>query len=308
VSLGDVLVDISLLVPHYPTVGGDVEAWQLEKSPGGSAANFAVAVAKMGLRSAFLGKVGSDEEGRFLYEDLKHEGVDVSHLRFAERTGTVLVVVDGDGQRTMFSFRGSTTQYGPDEVDCDLIASSSIVHVSGYALIHAPQRDAALRAMEHARQANVPVSLDPGPHINIAEQNTVTRALRLTTLILPDLAEAQLLTNQVNPEDAANKLLNLGPKIVALKLGEHGSMIATGDQHLLIPSLRVNAVDTTGAGDAFDAGFIAGFLKGWTLRAAGEFANATAALKITKRGARTGLPTLNEVTSFLHAQSKVISS
>jgi sugar/nucleoside kinase (ribokinase family) len=295
-------------VPHYPTIREDVEVSQLERGPGGSAANFAVAVARIGFRSAFIGKVGSDEDGRFLYEGLRQEGVDVSHLRFGGRTGAVLVVVDGDGQRTMFSFRGSTTNYGPDEVDGDLIASSSILHVSGYAFIHAPQREAALRAMEYAREANVPVSLDPSPHINLAEQNTVARAVRLTTLMLPDLAEAQVLTNQVNPEDAANKLLNLGPKIVALKLGEHGSMIVKDDQRLFIPALRVDAVDTTGAGDAFDAGFIAGFLKGWTLRVAGEFANATAALKITRKGARTGLPRLDEVTSFLHAQSKVISS
>ncbi len=301
-SLGDLLIDLRVSVSRYPEIGGDVEVSRLERFAGGSAANFAVALARIGYRSAFIGKIGSDEDGQFLYEGLKLEGVDVSHVQFDERTGTVLVIVNEGGQRTMFSFRGAGTQLRHEEIDRDFITAARVLHVSGYALMHSPQREAALKAMEYAEQANVAVSLDPSPHIHMAEKESVARGLRVASLLFPDLAEARTLSGTVEPEEAADRLLRLGPKVIALKLGHRGCLIATSNQRILVPSFDVEVADTTGAGDAFDAGFVAGFLNGWKLKEAGEFANAVAALKITRKGARAGLPTLNGVENFLRKQ------
>ena len=300
ISLGDAAVDLIAYVPENPRLGGDSEISLLERHPGGSAVNFAVAMARLGISSGLISKVGSDEAGRFLREGLKQEGVDIKHLKREDgTTGTIFVIVDRNGQRTMLSFRGINVRLLPEEILREYIEGSRLLHVSGYSLLRAPQCDAALTAMKYAKEANVRISLDPSPLVRLVERKLVAEALELVDLLLPNEAEAKYLSRKRNIRDAGRTLLEKGTSIVAMKLGPKGCLVMDENDEFHVPAFNVESIDTTGAGDAYNAGFLAGHLKGWNLKRSAEFANAAAALKTMKGGARNGLPRIGELEAFM---------
>jgi ribokinase len=300
ISLGDAAVDLIAFVSEHPRFGGDSQISVLERHPGGSAANFAVAMARLGISSGLISKVGSDEAGRFLRDSLKRESVDVTHLKREDgATGTIFVIVDRSGQRTMLSFRGVNVRLLPEEIARGYIAGSRLLHVSGYSLLRAPQCDAALTAMKYAKEANVRISLDPSPLVRLAERKLVAETLELVDLLLPNEAEAKYLSRKRNIRDAGRTLLEKGTSIVAMKLGPKGCLVMDENEELHVPAFNVETIDTTGAGDAYNAGFLVGHLKGWDLKRSAEFANAAAALKTMKGGARNGLPRIGELEAFM---------
>jgi len=300
ISLGDSAVDLVAFVPEHPRGGSDSEISLLERHPGGSAANFSVAMARLGISSGLISKVGSDEAGRFLRDGLKREGVDVSYLKRGDgATGTIFVMVDKSGQRTMLSSRGVNVRLLPEDIPREYIADSRLLHVSGYSLVHAPQCDAALTAMKYAKEANVRVSLDPSPLVHLAERKVLAEALGLVDVLLPNEAEAKYLSCKKNLRKAGRTLLEKGASIVAMKLGSKGCLVMVEQDEFRVPAFKVKTIDTTGAGDAYNAGFLAGHLRGWDLKRSAEFANAAAALKTMKGGARNGLPRIGELEAFM---------
>jgi len=300
ISLGDAAVDLVASVPERPRSGGDSEISVLERHPGGSAANFAVAMARLGTSSGLISKVGYDEAGEFLCNDLKREDVDVSYLKQEDgTTGTIIVIVDRRGQRTMLSFRGVNVRLLPEEIPREYIADSKLLHVSGYSLIHAPQRDAALTAMRYAKEANVRISLDPSPLVHLAARKVLAETLGLVDVLLPNEAEAKYLSRKKNIRNAGRSLLEKGASTVAMKLGPKGCLVMNEHDELRVPAFNVETIDTTGAGDAYNAAFLAGHLRGWTLKRSARFANAAAALKTMKGGARNGLPRIGELEAFV---------
>jgi ribokinase len=300
ISLGDTAVDLIASVPEHPRFGGDSQITVLERHAGGSAANFAVAMARLGISSGLISKVGSDEAGRFLRGGLKREGVDVTHLKREDgATGTIFVIVDRSGQRTMLSFRGVNVRLLPEEIPREYIAGSRLLHVSGYSLVRAPQCDAALTAMKYAKEANVRISFDPSPLVRLAGRKMLTETLGLVDLLLPNEAEAKYLSRKKNIRNAGRTILEKGASIVAMKLGQKGCLVMDKNDEFHVPAFNVETIDTTGAGDAYNAGFLAGHLKGWDLKRSAEFANAAAALKTMKGGARNGLPRIGELEAFM---------
>lgn len=300
ISLGDTSVDLIASVSQYPRCGGDSEIRVLQRHPGGSAANFAVAMARLGISAGLISKVGADETGEFLRNGLRREDVDVSHLKQENgATGTIFVIVDKRGQRTMLSFRGVNVRLLPEEIPREYIAGSRLLHVSGYSLVRAPQCDAALTAMKHAKEANVRISLDPSPLVHLAERKVLAETLEFADVLLPNEAEAKYLSRKKNIRSAGRTLLERGASIVAMKLGAKGCLVMNEHEEFRVPPFNVETIDTTGAGDAFNAGFSAGYLKGWNLKRSADFANAAAALKTMKGGARNGLPRIGELEAFM---------
>lgn len=305
ITLGDAAVDLIAYVPRHPQSGGDTEVSSMERHSGGSAANFAIAIQRLAMTCALIGKVGSDEAGDFVRSELKREGVDVSHLtEELGGTGAVVVLVEKTGQRTMLSFRGVNVKLAPEDIPREYIARSRWLHVSGYSLTHRPQSEAALTAMEYASEAGITVSLDPSPHIHLAPKNVVADALRLTRVLLPDDTEARYLSGKNNLKEAGKSLLRKGASIVAMKLGERGCFVMTKEDAFRVSGFKVKPVDTTGAGDAYNAGFVVARLKGWELRNSARFANAVAALKTMRKGATIGLPHMHEVEEFMRHEEK----
>jgi len=305
-TVGDAIVDLIAPIASLPSKGEEVWIRQLEKCAGGSAANVAVGVARLGLNSGFVGRVGDDPFGHFLIDEFKREGVDISQLQIDEKVGTGLmfIIVTPDGERTMHSFRGANVNLSADGIDMDYIKNVGALHVSGYTLLSETQRSAAMRILETAERAEVLVSFDVGVLTAIEAADRMRSVLRSIDLLFLNEFEAARLARVKDPEKAAERILKSGAKMVALKRGGKGCLILKRGEKIYSPAFRVRVVDTTGAGDAFAAGFIVGILEGWKLEKISRFANAVGALAVARIGARSALPTRREVEEFLTARRR----
>jgi len=261
---------------------------------GGSAANVAVGASRLGVKSGFIGSIGFDTFGRVLLEELEHEGVDVAHVKVDTTTssGLTVVAINKKGQVIMFGYTGASDKLFPSDLNKEYISSSEHVHITGLSF------DTALAAAKIAKKANITVSFDPGRLMSKMGLTKILPLLRYVDQILLNQEEAQELTGANELEKAAKTLLNSGLQIVIIKRGPDGVFAMNHSKSFSVSAYPVKVVDTTGAGDAFSAGFITAQLEGKNLEDSVEFANATANLKITRVGARA-LPNRKAVERFL---------
>ncbi len=301
VAIGDANVDLIAPVESFPSKGGEVSTDKLHKCAGGSAANLCVALARIGLNSRFIGRVGDDPFGHFLIDNFRKEKVDISQLQIDGKVGTGLqfIAITRDGERTMYGFRGANIYLAADEINMNPVKSSRIFHISGYALLRDPQRKTTIKILKVARGAGALVSLDVGVLPATRATNRVCSILRCVDILFLGEREASALVGTSKPEKAARDLLKFGPKIVALKLGRKGCFILTEMEKVRFPAFPIKVVDTTGAGDAFDAGFLTGVIEKWGLKRTARFANALGSISTTKIGAQSGLLNKRGVKRFL---------
>ena len=309
-ALGELLIDF--------TQAGESPGGQrlFEQNPGGAPANVLAAARRLGLSAAFIGKVGQDMHGEFLRDTLAREGIDTSGLVMDEAAFTTLafVALGEDGERS-FSFArkpGADTLLRPDELPRELIRSSRVFHIGSLSLCSEPARSATLAALDEAESAACMISYDPNYRPALWESVEAARAqmrsiLGRARLVKISDEEAELLTGFAEPERAAAALTEQGAYLAAVTLGADGAYIAVRDGVRHVPGCRVGAVDTTGAGDAFWGALLFALLRsGKSLPelsaddAVGlaRFANAAAALCVTKRGAIPAMPSLAEVEKF----------
>ncbi|MGC8785947.1 MAG: carbohydrate kinase family protein [Anaerolineae bacterium] len=301
IALGDINLDIVAHMAHYPPLGREAIASQCCLRLGGSAANTALALACCGIETAIIGRVGADPFGTRLLAELCAGGVDVSFVQsdLDMTTGVVFVVVTPDGERTMFGFRGANVRLDFQNLPPIQWHMVHHFHLSGYALLEAPQREVALYALDMARGSGVSVSLDAGV-VTLRQQNRLIRSLlSKIDLFLPSLDEAELLTGTRDAEMAVIKLREQGVKAIALKLGGKGCMVGVEEGNFAVPPFAVEVRDTTGAGDAFNAGVIAGRLNGLSWRAAALWGNALGAL-VAHAGISKEAIGREAVVAFLH--------
>ena len=306
VTLGDINVDLIARVPFYPLPGGDSLAEGVDVRAGGSAANTAVVLGKFGLEVSILARVGDDVLAQQILPDLERVGVDLSLVQRdpERRTGLIFAAVTPDGERTFFSCRGANTRSVLQSEDLDQIRGAKVLHVSGYALVEGPQRDAALQAMEEAHASGVPVSLDLGIEVTTTRRDEIVEMLALVSMVFPNQAVAQWLTGQGSAQESVQALLSLGPDLAGLKMGDEGCLFGVPGEIFQVPAFKVDPVDDTGAGDSFDAGLILGRIGPLSLRESGLLANALGALATAVTGAGDGLPGPREALSFLEERRK----
>ncbi|MGD9144230.1 MAG: carbohydrate kinase family protein [Anaerolineae bacterium] len=305
VALGDINVDIIAHFPSYPAKGQDALASSTEFHCGGSAANTARALAWMGLEVGLISRLGPDPLASRALEHLAEAGVSPTGLQRdpAAPTGLMYIVVTPDGERTMLGNRGANVWTDPNQVREEEIRASRLLHLSGYALLSDPQRSAALLALEMATRHDLIVTLDPGMSVPQAALEEMRALLPVIDVLLPNLPEAQRLAGLTAPKECAEWLLALGVGAVALKLGEAGCLVCRGTETLWVPGFSIEAHDTTGAGDYFAAGAIAGFLRGLDWHGSAVLANVMGALAATRTGAGTSMPRAREVVDLLDAQA-----
>jgi ribokinase len=311
VAMGDINLDVISHVPWYPEKGGEGLAEEGHIFCGGSAANTAIVLGRFGASVGIIGRVGEDALAPLTLAALDEAGVDRSQIQRDSQaiTGIILVAVTPDGERTMFGCRGANVRTDPALLDEDYIRQARIFHLSGYSLLAAPQRDAALRGLEVAHQAGLTITADMGLEAVMRVTDQVKAILPKVDVLLPSHPEAEYLTGRNDIEGALECLLDYGVGIVALKLGKHGCAIGSAKHDpegidgglLTIPGFAVDPVDTTGAGDSFDAGLILGRLEGWGWRESALLADALGALTATVEGAGTSLADRREVGAFLQA-------
>ncbi|MGQ9531306.1 MAG: carbohydrate kinase family protein [Desulfotomaculales bacterium] len=250
---------------------------------GGSAANTAVACARLGLRAGVVGRVGADEDGDFLLGTMA--GLDLRGVVRAGRTGWSLVVLGPEGDRCIFVFPGTNEELGSGDVDLSFLSAARVVHLSS--LVGPGPRLAQQEAVA-ALPPEVVVSLDPGEIYARLGAAALEGLLRRTAFLLTTAEEVAMLTGR-EWEEGARELLGFGPEVVVVRRGALGATIFTARREWAVPPVPTEVVDTTGAGDVFNAAFLAGFLRGHPLEECGRLAARAAAASLKGYG-RTRYP------------------
>jgi sugar/nucleoside kinase (ribokinase family) len=263
VVVGDLLYDMLAKIEGSVAFGTDTFA-KIHAAAGGSGANAAAWLASSGVETHFVGRVGDDVLGAALARELEEIGV-VTHLARdpSLATGKVFVLVDRAGERTMITDRGAGEAFGPEDLPETLFRGGHL-HLSGYMFSGGSRRETALRALRLAREGGMSASVDPSsvPLLKAVGPGRFLEWTRGADLCFPNLEEGLLLTGFEDPGRIAKELLSHYSGVV-LKLGAGGALYAGADgERLRLPAARVRVVDTTGAGDALCAGFLAGRLTG----------------------------------------------
>ena len=300
ILIGAAAVDLIARVDYLPKPDEIVLVKEFRVEPGGSTANIAVALSRLGVKCSFIGKVGDDEYGRLLIESFQREGVDTSQVIISKEgpTAKTFIAVDGKGERIIFALGGKALIESLDEVDLAFIGRGKVLYVSE-AFPHI-----ALKIMKYAKDNKVIVVYGPGG-IFASMGLKVLRDIiaQSDILVLSERDLEKLIPNTASIEDSVKTLSSLGPEIVVVTLGKRGSLAYNRRENKLIfkEAFKVKAVDTTGAGDAFTAGLIFSILQGLNLNQSLTLANAIAALKVQREGPRNS-PYLEEVATFLKSQ------
>lgn len=288
VVVGDVMVDV-LAVMSGPLARGSDTPSRISSQGGGSGANVAAWLAAQEVGTTFVGRVGDDALGREALSALAWQGVDVRATSATDRaTGTCVVLVEPGGARSMLPDAGANSTLAPDDLPLDLFRPGSHLHLSGYTLLNEGSRDAGLAALARAHDVGMTTSVDPSSAalLEAAGPERFVEWTRGTALLMPNDDEAQVLAGVSDPREAAAALCTSYGEVV-VKLGRHGALWHGGFISASAPAESgVEVVDTTGAGDAFAAGFLASWLLHPEPESALAAGNRLAALAVAQVGAR----------------------
>lgn len=263
------------------------------ESSGGSAANAIVGLARLGCKVGLIGKVGSDRESKMILQDLCLEGVDTKGIIRAEgKSGSVLGFVDKSGERALYVDPGVNDTLTLNEIKQEYISNTRFLHLSSFVGIEPFQ--VQKKSLEFVSE-KTKVSFDPGLLYARKGYAAMEPILEKTSVLIPNVSELELLTGKTNYREGADFMIKKGIEIVAVKLGSVGSYVTNGIESHFIKSFNVDVVDTTGAGDAFCAGFISGLLNEENLFDCAKIGNFVASRKVMKLGAREGLPYLKDL-------------
>lgn len=257
---------------------------------GGSAANTAVVAARLGTRVGYLGKVAADEAGLGYARDLTAQNLLYPSVpvEAADRpTARCIILVTPDGQRTMHTYLGICTEFGPEDVDQDAVSSAAVTYMEGYLFDKDRAQAAFILAAETAHKAGRRVALTLSDTFCVARHHDAFRALVAGHIDILFANEAEICALYGTEDfDSAATQAGADASLVVLTRAEKGAVILSEGQKLVVPTEPVKVVDTTGAGDAFAAGFLAGLAKGHSLEVCATLGNQSAAAIITRMGAR----------------------
>lgn len=310
-ALGELLID-------YTPAGKSPAGMELfEQNPGGAPANVLACASRLGLKTALIGKIGADMQGEFLRKTLQEAKINTDGLIADENYYTTLAFVSLSerGERS-FSFArkpGADTQLLIEDVNLSLIRNSRIFHFGSLSLTDLPAREATHFALEEAKKANCIISYDPNYRPLLWKSRGHAKEQMRAVLPYADIIkisdeETELITGHSDPRAAAMRLIENEIKIAAVTLGKDGVLIATKEGFETVPGFRVDALDTTGAGDAFLGALLYSIvnldekpksISLTRLREIAEFANAAAACCVTRRGAIPAMPMLYEIEAVM---------
>jgi sugar/nucleoside kinase (ribokinase family) len=293
VGFGVNALDLVGVTDGFPAPDTKAPLLEFDVQGGGMVATAAVACARLGLRTRYIGKVGGDFWSRLSLRTLSKEGIDVRHvIRVKGGPGHVsLVLADrATGARTLFFRRPSTYAIRPEELDRQALTAGRLLHVDGV------DAAAALQAVRWAREAGMRVTMDGERIVEGIEE-----VWPLADLLVCNPGFVRATTGHAALEDGLRDLADRGPARVAITLAGEGAVGLEGGRWVRAPGFQVEIVDTNGAGDVFHGACAFGELRDWPLPWTLTFANAVAAMKCRHLGGRRGIPRLPEVRDFLHA-------
>ncbi len=299
VVVGDLNADLILRGDVAPAFG---QAEKLVEDAtltiGSSAAIFSCGAARLGLRVAFIGKVGEDEFGRFMLRSLAQRGVDTSGVVVDPRIRTGLsVILSRGGDRAILTYPGSIPELRFSDVNHELLAQGRHLHLGSYFLLDALRPDVPA-LFDLAHQAGMTISLDTNYDPQEKWDGGLQQALQRVDIFLPNEVECRLIAKIEDVHLALQSLAQL-VGIVAVKQGAQGALARQGGRAVLEPALPVEVVDTVGAGNSFDAGFIYGFLAGWDLHKSLRLGVVCGALSLRQAGGVQAQATFAEAAAYL---------
>lgn len=295
ICYGDLNADYIGRMDRIPEPDEELPIEDLSIHCGGAATNVAVGLTRLGHDVAFLGCVGSDPVGERMYGELRSEGVDLSHLvvKKDQMTGMVISILDQQGERRLMTHYGANAAMTEEDLPGNLFHSVSILHMSS------PQLHMVRPLLEQAKKAGIMTSFDPGSLICRHGMSVMGPLLPWVDLLFLNRVEYQQLLGDQGEVDFST-LFALGCQTVIYKKGKEGSMLITREGTRVETSgFPVTPVDTTGAGDAFAAGYLSALIRGLPVEKRMRYANATGALSVSARGAKEALPDREELEAFL---------
>lgn len=270
-----------------------------QEAPGGSAANTIAGLARLGLKTGYIGKVADDHEGKLLLNDFKRGKVDTKGIIIAPtgRSGVATGYVDSKGQRALYVDPGVNDYLEFEEIGLEYANDAEFLHLTSF--VGVKPFKAQNRLVKEL--SKIRVSFDPGEIYARKGLSTLNTLIERSFVVFPNKNEVRLLTGKESKE-GSKVLIKKGASMVAVKLGEKGCYVTDGKENYLVKSYQTKVVDTTGAGDAFCAGFLYGLIKGKDLYTCAKLGNFVASRCISKIGARTGLSTQKDLQILFSAR------
>jgi sugar/nucleoside kinase (ribokinase family) len=289
-------------VSCLPGRGLLVPVEQLELHTGGCATNVGIDLARLGVACSVLGKVGRDGLGDFVLHTLSQEGVDTSGLRRADgaQTAATVVLVGLDGEHSFLHCLGANATFVAGDVDMNLVRSADILVVAGSLLMPMLDGEPTAKVLRTARECGVVTLLDTAWDASGRWMKSIEPCLPFCDYFLPSEAEAAMLSGVTEPEAMAASFVAHGARSVVIKLGDKGCLLRTEDgvtEHVVAPAVSV--VDTTGAGDAFVAGFTVGLVHAWDASRCAHLAVTVGAMCVTATGASSGVRPFTETVQVM---------
>ena len=296
-AFGDLMVEMCLKVHDHLSVDPDLIATEYLISCGGSAANFAACLGRLEFDVKLLSHTGTDLHSEMLIAELRDSNVRVTDIaRLPGGASLTTIIIGPGGERRFVSYRNPIEPL-PEDDDFDaLLVDVDWVHISGFVFQRKGSGERALNLIRKARDRGIPLSIDPSPHFAQAIIRDRDRLLPLIDYLFPNEYEAHSLTGIKDPRRAAESLVNFGVGTVVVTLGASGAIICTGGNITSVPAEPTNEMcDSTGAGDALAAGFVAATLRSASPKAAVRVGAYLAAGVIAEIGGHCGAPTLAEL-------------
>ena len=293
--IGDINIDYLGMVPFFPEPDEEVAMDPLDSYLGGSGANFSVIANRLGMTTSFYSAVGNDTLGSSLCRQIEENGVSVDRVKVVDgiATGLVFGAVEKSGIRRLFCYRGANLHLYPADISDQTISSVKWLHLNG------PGFSIATDLLKRARALNIRTSIDPGSIL--IEEHNIDDLLGFTDVLFLNEVEFRTLAKGKSYIEKANDLHQKGADWIVLKHQAEGCVLfRKGQRPIIQEAFKIEAVDSTGAGDAYNAGLIYGILHDYELPEALTLANAVGALTAMAIGATTGVPgTLDEINEFI---------
>ncbi|MBL0848244.1 ribokinase [Mammaliicoccus fleurettii] len=302
ITMGSINQDIFVNTNVYPKHGETVWVQSVNNQPGGKGANQAIALSKIGNQVKFIGAVGQDSQGKNMVENLKNYDVNTKYISVKDdlNTGTFIVILDENGENTMLGTLGANNHLSEDDIQ----RAFENTDADYFLLQLETNKKAIQKALEIANQKNIKIVLDPAPADGYHEE-----FLEFAHIVTPNQQEAELISgvkvkDKESAEVAAKVIKSKGANIVIVKLGEQGSLLYMNNESIFVPSYKVKAVNTVGAGDVFAAAMTVFLNDSEDIYSAVKFASAASAIKVSKAETQEAIPTYSEIVDFMNKNEK----
>lgn len=293
-SIGHILIDTRVRVSDFGCEERENKILDLNYGVGGSAANVAIGFTRLGGRCTLVGKIGMDSFGRMAVDELMKENIGLDHVKvdMIEKTGFSIVLINSRGEISLFGSKGAAENLEPADIISIKPGGCEYAHIASLRM------DTSIAAAELAKRDGLFVTFDPGRELSTRGIQFLIPIFPHLDLLLLNSKEALALTGIEDPEQSAAALRKAGAKNVIVKLGGRGVYFLTDKDEGIAPAYKVEAIDTTGAGDAFATGLLISLGEGFDFKEAIRYASAVAAIKVTRLGSHS-IPAKKEVEEFL---------